>query len=212
MQKRALDIFLIIVSLPLLLPILIITAISIRIGIGSPVLFRQPRAGLHGRTFTLLKFRSMTEDRNEKGELLPDPARLTKLGALLRRTSIDELPSLWNVFIGEMSLVGPRPLLIEYLPRYTTNQMRRHNVLPGITGWAQIAGRRTVVFSKRIALDTWYVDNQSIWLDLKILFLTLFRSSDTIHSSQDLRDVDDLGLHDATVAARAETYSDHMAA
>jgi lipopolysaccharide/colanic/teichoic acid biosynthesis glycosyltransferase len=141
----------------------------------------------------------MNDSRDGRGELLPDNERVTKFGSFLRRTSLDELPSLWNVVRGEMSLVGPRPLLVEYLPRYTQEQMRRHVVLPGITGWAQITGRRTLTFSERLRLDVWYVDNWSLFLDMKILALTAFRSSDTLHAQQDISEVDDLGLNEGVI-------------
>jgi lipopolysaccharide/colanic/teichoic acid biosynthesis glycosyltransferase len=184
-----------------LFPLLLVVAFAIRLKLGKPVLFVQPRAGLKGRTFLLRKFRSMNELRDAQGKLLPDNQRLTAFGAFLRRTSIDELPSLWNVLIGDMSLVGPRPLLVEYLPRYTPEQMRRHDVRPGITGLAQINGRRNLVFSKRLELDTRYVETHSWWLDAKILFLTLYRSGDQLHAHQEIGDVDDLGLHNTTVAS-----------
>lgn len=201
MAKRITDVLLILCSLPVLLPLLLVVACAIRLKLGKPVLFVQPRAGLKGRTFLLRKFRSMSELQDAQGKLLPDNQRLTAFGAFLRRTSIDELPSLWNVLIGDMSLVGPRPLLVEYLPRYTAEQMRRHDVRPGITGLAQINGRRNLVFSKRLELDTRYVETHSWWLDAKILFLTLYRSGDKLHAHQEIGDVDDLGLHNTTVAS-----------
>ncbi len=141
--------------------------------LGSPVLFRQVRPGLHGKSFTMVKFRTMTDDRGPDGELLPDSVRLTPFGRFLRTTSLDELPELWNVLKGEMSLVGPRPLLIEYLPLYTPEQARRHETRPGITGWAQVNGRNAISWQDKFALDIWYVDNQSFWLDFKILWMTL---------------------------------------
>jgi sugar transferase EpsL len=201
MAKRITDLLLVLCSLPFIIPLLLVVACVIRVKLGKPVLFVQPRAGLNVRTFLLRKFRSMNELRDAQGELLPDDQRLSAFGAFLRRTSIDELPSLWNVLIGDMSLVGPRPLLVEYLPRYTAEQMRRHDVRPGITGLAQINGRRNLVFSKRLELDTRYVEIRSWWLDAKILLFTLFRSGDQLHAHQKIGDVDDLGLHNTTVAS-----------
>lgn len=142
---------------------------------GQPVLFRQKRPGLNGKPFDLLKFRTMTEDRDEKGDLLPDRSRLTRLSRLVRSTSLDELPELFNVLKGDMSLVGPRPLLMRYLERYTPEQMRRHEVKPGITGWAQVNGRNALTWEEKFKLDVWYVDNQSFWLDLKIIALTIWK-------------------------------------
>jgi len=154
-------------------PVLMAVALALRLRLGKPVLFRQTRPGLHGRPFTLYKFRTMNDVRNEEGNPLSDEQRLTSLGRGLRKSSLDELPELWNVLKGDMSLVGPRPLLMEYLPRYTREQFRRHNVKPGITGWAQVNGRNTLSWEEKFALDTWYVDNQSVWLDLRILARTL---------------------------------------
>jgi lipopolysaccharide/colanic/teichoic acid biosynthesis glycosyltransferase len=139
------------------------------------VLFRQKRPGLHGIPFTMMKFRSMRDDCDEAGNLLPDHQRLTRFGAFLRSTSLDELPGLWNVAKGDMSLVGPRPLLMEYLPLYTSEQARRHLVRPGITGWAQVNGRNAVSWEAKFAYDVWYVDNQSFWLDIRILWMTIIR-------------------------------------
>lgn len=156
------------------LPMLVI-ALLVRIKLGSPVLFRQQRPGLHGEPFTLLKFRTMTDARDKEGNLLPDAQRLPPFGRFLRTTSLDELPELWNVLRGEMSLVGPRPLLMEYLPRYTPQQMRRHEVRPGITGWAQINGRNAISWEEKFTLDVWYVDHLSLWLDVKIIALTLWK-------------------------------------
>ena len=141
----------------------------------SPIFFRQQRPGLDGKPFILLKFRTMTEDRDEHGNLLPDVKRLTRLGRFLRRTSLDELPELFNVLKGEMSLVGPRPLLMQYIDRYTAEQARRHEVKPGITGWAQINGRNAITWDKKFEYDVWYVDHQSFWLDLKIIALTIWK-------------------------------------
>jgi len=157
-------------SLPLL-----ITALAVRLTMGSPALFRQTRPGYRSRLFDLLKFRTMTDAVDERGKALPDELRLTRTGRFLRRTSLDELPQLWNVLRGEMSLVGPRPLLIEYLPLYTAEQARRHDVRPGITGWAQVNGRNDQSWEERFRLDVWYVDHRSFWLDLKILWLTILR-------------------------------------
>lgn len=154
-------------------PVLLGIAAAVRAFIGKPTLFRQKRPGYRGQLFELVKFRTMTDQRNDRGELLPDALRLHPFGAFLRRTSLDELPQLWNVLRGEMSLVGPRPLLIQYLDRYTADQARRHDVLPGITGWAQINGRNALTWEEKFALDVWYVDNWSLMLDLKILIRTV---------------------------------------
>ena len=156
----------------LALPLLFFTWL-IRRKLGSPVLFRQVRPGLQGRPFTMVKFRTMTDARGLDGKLLPDADRLTSFGRFLRASSLDELPELWNVLKGDMSLVGPRPLLMEYLPLYSPGQTRRHEVRPGITGWAQVKGRNALSWEEKFALDVWYVDNQTFWLDLKILFLTV---------------------------------------
>lgn len=156
-----------------LAPILILLAVLVRLSLGQPILFCQVRPGLHGRPFTLYKFRSMTDALDAAGNLLSDAQRLTRFGRFLRSTSLDELPELWNVLKGDMSLVGPRPLLMQYLERYTPEQARRHEVRPGITGWAQVNGRNAITWEEKFALDVWYVDNQSIWLDTKILVLTL---------------------------------------
>ena len=157
-------------------PILLVTALIIRITMGSPVLFRQMRPGLQGKPFVMYKFRTMLDLRDEDGNVLPDEQRLTGVGRFLRSTSIDELPELINVLKGEMSLVGPRPLLMEYLDRYTPEQARRHNVKPGITGWAQVNGRNAISWEDKFKLDVWYVDNWSLWLDIKIL-IPLYKSS-----------------------------------
>jgi lipopolysaccharide/colanic/teichoic acid biosynthesis glycosyltransferase len=158
--------------LVLALPLLVL-AWLIRSKLGSPVLFRQVRPGLNGRPFTMVKFRTMTDARGPDGALLPDAQRLTPFGRFLRASSLDELPELWNVLKGEMSLVGPRPLLMEYLPLYTPEQARRHEVRPGITGWAQVNGRNAISWEDKFKLDVWYVDNRSLWLDVKILWLTV---------------------------------------
>ena len=173
--KRMLDLALTLPALLLLAPVLAALAVLIRLKLGSPVLFCQQRPGLHGRPFTLLKFRTMTDACDARGNLLPDAERLTTFGRFLRSTSLDELPELINVLRGEMSLVGPRPLLMEYLDRYTPEQLRRHESLPGITGWAQINGRNAIEWSQKFALDVWYVDHQSLWLDLKIVALTVWK-------------------------------------
>ena len=158
-----------------LMPLLVVLWIVVRIKLGSPVLFCQQRPGLFGNPFTMHKFRTMTDERDAEGNLLPDVQRMTVLGKFIRSTSFDELPELWNVLKGEMSLVGPRPLLMEYLPLYSAEQNRRHEVLSGITGWAQVNGRNAISWEEKFELDVWYVDNRSIWLDLKILFLTIKR-------------------------------------
>lgn len=196
MLKRTVDLVVSTILLILLSPVLLLMVLVIRLKLGRPILFRQQRPGLHGQPFTLIKFRTMTDDRDAEGNLLPDAERLTPLGRFLRSSSLDELPELINVLRGEMSLVGPRPLLMEYLERYTTEQMRRHQVRPGITGWAQVNGRQTIRFSKRLDYDIWYVDHSSFILDLKIMFLTLFQvlTAAGVRSGQDVREVDDLGL------------------
>ncbi len=158
----------IILALPFLLLVYLV-----RSRFGSPVFFTQVRPGLNGKPFRMFKFRSMTDERSPNGELLPDSERLTRFGAMLRSTSLDELPELLNVFKGEMSLVGPRPLLMEYLKLYTPEQSRRHDVLPGITGWAQVNGRNAISWDEKFALDIWYIDNHNLWLDIKILLLTV---------------------------------------
>ncbi|CUU11124.1 MAG: sugar transferase [Armatimonadetes bacterium] len=150
-----------------------VIALLVRLKLGAPVLFKQVRPGLHGKPFTLYKFRTMTNARDSRGRLLPDEQRLTPFGAWLRSTSLDELPELWNVIKGDMSLVGPRPLLMEYLDRYTPEQARRHEVKPGITGWAQINGRNALSWEEKFKLDVWYVDNWNLWLDFKILLKTI---------------------------------------
>jgi lipopolysaccharide/colanic/teichoic acid biosynthesis glycosyltransferase len=175
MLKRGFDLLLVLVTLPLVVPVLLLTALAVRLVIGRPVLFRQPRPGRHGQVFTLNKFRSMTEARDASGALLPDADRLTRFGRFLRASSLDELPSLLNVLKGEMSLVGPRPLLVDYLPLYTPEQRRRHEVRPGLTGWAQVMGRNDLSWDERLALDVWYVDHRSFGLDLRILFMTVGR-------------------------------------
>jgi lipopolysaccharide/colanic/teichoic acid biosynthesis glycosyltransferase len=172
-EKRALDVIGASVGLVVLSPLLLAIAIAVRLVHGSPVLFRQPRPGRFAVPFELCKFRTMTARRGPDGELLPDADRLTRLGRFLRRTSLDELPELLNVLRGDMSLVGPRPLLMEYLPLYSVEQARRHEVRPGITGWAQVNGRNTQTWADRFRLDVWYVEHANLRLDLEILRLTV---------------------------------------
>lgn len=172
-MKRLFDIFVILIFLPLWLPIFIIIYILVFIKLGAPAFFYQNRPGKQGKIFSMLKFRSMTNSCDAKGNLLPDEIRLTKFGNFLRSSSLDELPELWNVIKGDMSLVGPRPLLIQYLQLYSVEQSRRHDVLPGITGWAQINGRNAITWDEKFKLDVWYVDNHNVWLDIKILCLTI---------------------------------------
>jgi sugar transferase EpsL len=164
-----------VLSLLILFPLMILICIGIIFTIGFPVFFKQKRPGLNGAIFFFYKCRTMTEDKDEKNVLLPDEFRITKFGRFLRKTSLDELPSFWNVIKGDMSLVGPRPLLMEYLPLYSKKQMRRHEVKPGITGWAQINGRNAISWEEKFKMDVWYVDNQSIWLDTKIIFITVWK-------------------------------------
>ena len=171
--KRVFDLFLVLLSLPLILPILLLLTVLILTQFNFPILFKQSRPGLNAKIFNIYKFSTMTNERDKDGILLSDEVRLTKFGKFLRSVSLDELPSLWNVLKGEMSLVGPRPLLVQYLPLYTIKQARRHEVKPGITGWAQVNGRNTISWDKKFDLDVWYVDNHSIWLDIKIIFKTL---------------------------------------
>lgn len=172
-MKRLFDFAVALIALATLAVPLLVLAVAVRARLGSPVLFTQVRPGLHGRPFRMVKFRTMTDARGADGELLPDAQRLPAFGRFLRSTSLDELPELWNVLRGEMSLVGPRPLLMEYLPFYTPEQARRHEVRPGITGWAQVNGRNALSWEDRFRLDVWYVDNRSVWLDLRILWLTV---------------------------------------
>ncbi len=175
LEKRLFDLVITLLGMVIALPLMGIIALVIYLKEGSPVLFKQPRPGLGGKIFTLYKFRTMRNAVDRHGNLLPDAERLTRLGKFLRSTSLDELPELFNVLRGEMSLVGPRPLLVEYLPRYTPEQARRHEVLPGITGWAQINGRNALTWEEKFRLDVWYVDHWSLWLDVKILALTLWK-------------------------------------
>ena len=171
--KRIVDLCLAGAGIVVLSPVLVGIAVAVRVIAGSPVLFRQRRPGLHGTLFEMRKFRTMRDVRDARGELLPDAERLGRFGQFLRSTSLDELPELVNVLVGEMSLVGPRPLLEEYLPLYTSNQARRHQVRPGITGWAQVNGRNAISWEEKFRLDVWYVDHRSLWLDLKILGMTV---------------------------------------
>ncbi|WNG20609.1 sugar transferase [Cystobacter fuscus] len=173
--KRCIDRLLAAVGLVCLAPVMAITALVIRATMGGPVLFRQVRPGRGGKTFQLVKFRTMLDALDADGEPLPDAQRLTRVGKFLRATSLDELPQLWNVLRGDMSLVGPRPLLVEYLPRYSSEQARRHDVLPGITGWAQVNGRNALEWEERFRLDVWYVDHWSLALDTRILAMTILR-------------------------------------
>ena len=174
-SKRVFDLLLTIPGLILISPMLLLVVILVRIFHGKPVLFRQIRPGYHGKLFTVFKFRTMTEIRDGQGNLLPDENRITSLGKFLRATSIDELPELFNVLRGEMSLVGPRPLLTQYLERYSPEQRRRHEALPGITGWAQVNGRNTLTWEDKFGYDVWYVDHQSLWLDIKIMAITFWK-------------------------------------
>ena len=173
MIKRTFDILVSLAALLLLWPVLLVLGVLVRVKLGPPALFRQQRPGLHGRPFTMLKFRTMTDARDTQGNLLPDGERLSSFGRSLRSTSLDELPELINVVAGDMSLVGPRPLLMRYLDRYTPEQMRRHEVRPGITGWAQVNGRNAITWDQKFALDIWYVDHHSLRLDLRIIWLTV---------------------------------------
>lgn len=172
-MKRLFDFLLAIMATMIFLPIILVLVLMIRCVIGSPVIFKQMRPGLNGNVFYIYKFRTMSNVKNSKGELLSDAERMTKFGKFLRSTSLDELPSLLNVLKGEMSLVGPRPLLVEYLPLYNAVQARRHEVRPGVTGWAQVNGRNAISWEDKFALDVWYVDNQSFCLDIKIILMTI---------------------------------------
>lgn len=174
-MKRLLDILLAGGALLVFSPVLVVLALLIRRQMGPPALFRQVRPGLHGEPFEMMKFRTMRNALGADGQPLPDAERLTPLGRFLRSTSLDELPELWNVVRGDMSLVGPRPLLMEYLPRYSAEQARRHDVRPGLTGWAQVNGRNALSWEGKFALDIWYVDNRSVWLDIRIIWLTVVK-------------------------------------
>lgn len=171
-MKRFFDLFLTCSGLLVIWPLVLLLAVLVRFKLGSPVFFCQQRPGLNGRPFMMYKFRTMTDDRDSGGKLLPDRERLTRFGMFLRGSSLDELPELINVLKGDMSLVGPRPLLMHYLPLYSSEQARRHEVRPGITGWAQVNGRNAISWEDKFKLDVWYIDNQSFWLDLKILWMT----------------------------------------
>lgn len=173
MTKRIFDIFISFSMIVVLLPIILLIAFIVRYSIGSPVFFKQIRPGINGKPFEMIKFRSMCDKVDQDGVLLSDEQRLTAVGSKLRSTSLDELPELWNVLKGDMSLVGPRPLLMEYIPLYNQEQQRRHDIRPGISGWAQVNGRNALCWEDKFKLDVWYVDNQSFLLDLKILFLTV---------------------------------------
>ena len=177
MTKRALDVVLVVLSAPLWLLALAIVAVMVRVRLGSPVIFAQVRPGLGGRPFRMYKVRTMTDATDARGEPLPDAERMTGFGRWLRSTSRDELPELWNVLRGEMSLVGPRPLLMEYLPLYSAEQARRHQVRPGITGWAQVNGRNAISWPDKLRLDVWYVDHHSVWTDMRIIWQTINRVS-----------------------------------
>ena len=174
-MKRLMDIAGALCGLLVLGPVILLLVLLVRVKLGSPVLFRQVRPGMDGRAFEMAKFRTMTDARDASGDLLPDADRLTGFGQFLRSSSLDELPELWNVLKGDMSLVGPRPLLMEYLPLYSQRQARRHEVRPGITGWAQINGRNALSWEEKFELDVWYVENRTLWLDVKILFLTVWK-------------------------------------
>lgn len=173
MLKRMFDLFVAVIALLLLAPVLGVTAYLVKRKLGQPILFKQTRPGKDGVTFEMIKFRTMRDAVDESGEPLPDKERMTPFGSFLRASSLDELPELWNVIKGDMSLVGPRPLLVEYLPLYSRRQYRRHEVRPGVTGWAQINGRNALSWEGKFELDVWYVENQSFWLDIKIIFLTV---------------------------------------
>lgn len=175
MFKRVFDILVALLLLLGLFPVMILVALLIRWAMGGRVLFRQQRPGLHGKPFTMVKFRTMREAVDSHGKPLSDEVRLTRLGCFLRQSSLDELPALLNVLKGEMSMVGPRPLLIEYLPLYSKEQMRRHDVMPGITGWAQVNGRNDISWDEKFCLDTWYVDNRTFLLDIRILLMTIWK-------------------------------------
>ncbi|MEY2821125.1 MAG: hypothetical protein RL105_697 [Verrucomicrobiota bacterium] len=175
MAKRLFDIVFSLGWLLLFLPLMLLVALLVRLRLGSPVLFLQERPGLRGRPFRMVKFRTMTDERGPDGELLPDAQRLTSFGKFLRSTTLDEFPEMWNVFVGDMSVVGPRPLLMRYLRRYDAFQARRMEVKPGVTGWAQVNGRNAISWDEKFALDVWYVDHRTFWLDMKIVVLTFFR-------------------------------------
>lgn len=199
--KRAIDVAGALTGLTLFAPVMAVSAGAILVTMGRPILWRHVRPGLHGEPFTMLKFRTMRPAKKGEVWFRTDADRLTLTGRILRKTSIDELPELWNVLRGDMSIVGPRPLLMEYLPRYTAEQNRRHEVKPGITGWAQVNGRQSIKFSKRLALDVWYVDHWSVGLDIKIIAMTIKQAifGSGVYSGQNVDDVDDLGLAPRTI-------------
>ncbi|MDF1644242.1 MAG: sugar transferase [Pseudomonadales bacterium] len=174
-MKRLFDIFISVLVLAVFSPLMVVIAACIAWNMGMPISFQQVRPGIYGSPFSMRKFRTMLDAYDNEGKALPDAERLTPLGNFLRKSSLDELPELWNVLKGDMSLVGPRPLLMEYLPLYSSAQLKRHNVKPGITGWAQVNGRNAISWEQKFELDVWYVENQSFWLDVKILFKTLFK-------------------------------------
>ena len=175
LSKRVFDLIFSLLGLLILSPFILLTALLVRIFLGTPIIFRQQRPGYKGQPFFIHKFRTMTDASDSNGSLLPDSQRLTQFGRFLRAVSLDELPELFNILRGEMSIVGPRPLLIEYLPRYSPEQMRRHDVYPGLTGWAQVNGRNAITWPDKFRYDVWYVDNWSFWLDIKIIFMTLWK-------------------------------------
>lgn len=175
LMKRIFDVSVVLLAAGLALPLMCLVALTVLVNLGRPVFFRQRRPGLHAEPFTMYKFRTMSDARDESGELLPESKRLGRVGSVLRRYSLDELPELLNVLRGEMSLVGPRPLLMEYLPLYNSTQARRHEVKPGLTGWAQVRGRNSLSWEEKFDLDVWYVDNQSLLLDLRIIALTVWQ-------------------------------------
>jgi sugar transferase EpsL len=175
LSKRILDLIIAFLGLIILSPIIILTAILVRIFLGKPILFRQTRPGYKGKPFTIYKFHTMSEGRDAQGNLLPDDMRLTRLGKFLRASSLDELPELFNILRGDMSFIGPRPLLMEYLPLYSSEQMRRHDVYPGMTGWAQVNGRNAITWQDKFKLDVWYVDHWGFRLDIKIIFMSLWK-------------------------------------
>ena len=192
-------------ALILLSPVILFISLVIRLSMGSPALFRQERPGLDGKIFTLYKFRTMSDAKDPGGNLLPDKDRLTGLGEFLRSFSLDELPQLFNVLTGDMSIVGPRPLLVEYLGRYLPHHARRHEIKPGLTGWAQIHGRREIKFSERLDMDVWYIDNFSLWLDIRIIIMTalkVIRREGYQELPEDGKLIDDVGLTDAYYQAR----------
>ena len=172
-MKRIVDVFFIILSFPLLLPVLAIVALLVRLTVGLPIFFTQKRPGMNAKPFEMIKFRTMLDTIDKDGRPLPDSERITSVGNFLRNSSLDELPELWNVLKGDMSLVGPRPLLLEYLLLYSSEQALRHNVRPGITGWAQVNGRNAISWEEKFKYDVWYVENQSFWLDMKIIWMTI---------------------------------------